>query len=480
MKKILLLSLALITILTSCASPMMQLNSGADDEISFSQIDASQNKLEQDVKNIEDIENIEEYALQVNNAKSANKISFTDENGKAAYKIVYPEKTVEIIHDAAEALRVALKEATGKNFKKQSDATADSDDAYEILIGDTNREQSKHTLSEKEYSIKVDGKKIVIVGGSYYSTAVALSKFKALFSKEDPCVNKSLNVNGTLDPLYRVAVSNSGDTSIDIYEITPFNTKAKLVKTFKDVGATGLNFRKTDKHGEVVVCASGSVVKVIKYDTGKVVWSKSGIANSAHGAELLPNGVVAVASSTPNTLSFFDMNSSASKTLTLDDAHAVLWDPKNEVVWAAGYTEIRAYTVKLSGGKLTVTEDAAKRSPFNNTGAHDLAPVYGDKDKMWVSTFGKIYVYDKTTNKFSESINGSNGIVCGRRVKGLGNFPDGSMITTYPDEKSTSLYTWTTEKLNFYFMYEGKLYFSPVYTPKEHYYKVRIVCTDYQ
>jgi hypothetical protein len=99
---------------------------------------------------------------------------------------------------------------------------------------------------------------------------------------------------------------------------------------------------------------------------------------------------------------------------------------------------------------------------------------------MWVSTFGKIYIYDKTTKKFSEAIKGNNGIVCGRRVKGLGNFADGSMVTTYPDEKKTSLYTWTTEKINFYFMYEGKLYFSPVYTPKVHHYKARVVCTDYQ
>jgi hypothetical protein len=277
-----------------------------------------------------------------------------------------------------------------------------------------------------------------------------------------------------------VAVSNSGDTSLDVYEIMPFNTKPTLVKTFKNLGATGVNFRHTEKHGDVIVCASGSVVKVINYNTGKEIWSKTGIANSAHGAELLPNGVVAVASSTPNTLSFFDMNSKASKTLTLDDAHAVLWDPKYEVVWAAGYTEIRAYKVTLSGGTLTVKEDTSKRSPFNNTGAHDLAPMHNDKDKMWVTTFGKIYIYDKTTKKFSEAIDGSSGIVCGRRVKGIGSFADGSMITTYPDEKTTSLYTWTTEKLNFYFMYEGKLYFSPAYTPGEHYYKVRIVRTDYQ
>ena len=487
MNRLLILFLILVTLFTGCAAnPATDMSESASgSESLFAQLDASQGAIDPTLSGEnENVQGVDINTLTSSNAYAteSSQLSFTDANGKAAYTIVYPEKTIEIIHDAAEALRVALNNATGKKFKKQSDATPANANAYEILIGNTNRSQSQHTLKEKEYSIKVDGNKIVIVGGSYYSTAVAVSKFKELFSKSKPYIAKDLSIKSALNQVYRVAVSNSGDKSIDIYELTPFNTTPTLVKTFKNVGATGLNFRHTQTNGEVVVCASGTEVTVLSYSTGKKIWSKTGIASSAHGAEILPNGVVVVASSTPNTLSFFDANKggTASKTLELKDAHAVLWDPKYEVVWAAGYTEIRAYKVKLSNGTLTVTEDTSKRSPFNNTGAHDLAPVYYDKDKMWVSTFGKIYVYDKTTKKFSETINGSNGIVNGRRVKGLGNFPDGSMITTYPDEKSTSLYTWTTEKLNFYFMYEGKLYFSPVYTPNEHYYKVRIVCNDYQ
>ena len=468
MKRILLLAIALVTFLTACAGPMTSNTSEA-------LIQNEQQKASSDVSKPIEISQNDLYA------NKEDMLSFTGADGKAAYSIVYPENTIEIIHDAAEVLRVALKEATGKDFKKYSDATPDADNTYEILIGNTNRSQSKNTLKEKEYLIKVDGNKIVISGGSYYATATAVSEFKNLFSKSSPYIKKDLSIVSSVNTLYRVAASNSGESSIDIYEITPFNTAPTLVKRFYDIGSTGLNFRWTKEHGEVIVCASGTVVKVISYNTGKVIWSKTGIAKSAHGAELLPNGVVAVASSTPNTLSFFDMNGSASKTVELDDAHAVLWDPKYEVVWAAGYTEIRAYKVTLSSsGALTVTEDTSKRSPFNNTGGHDLAPVYYDKDKLWISTFGKIYIYDKTTKQYSTEIDGDNGIIGMRRVKGLGNFPDGSMVTTYPDEKADSLYTWTTEKINFYFKYEGKLYYTPIYTPKMHYYKVRIVCTDYQ
>lgn len=476
MKKLLLLSLALITLFTSCTGSVASLPSNDQELINNIDIQEPSNS---------DFEAITPMTLPSNTLYATNedKLFFTDSNGKAAFSIVYPEKTIEIIHDAAENLRVALNKATGKSFKKHSDATANSDNAYEILIGNTNRAQSKHNLKEKEYSIKVDGNKIVIVGGSYYATAVAVKEFKELFSKNAPYIKKNLSYTSEANDLYRVAVSNSGTGSIDIYEVTPFNTTPKLVKRFLDAGATGINFRWTEKHGEVIVCATGTVVKVLNYNTGKVIWSKTGVASGAHGAELLPNGVVAVASSSSDTISFYNMNGSSSKTVTLDDAHAVLWDPKYQVVWALGYYEIRAYTVTLSSsGAITVKEDTDKRFSFKgtNTGGHDLAPVYYDKDKMWVSCFSKIYIYDKVNKKFSTVIEGDNGIVGYRRVKGLGNFPDGSMVTTYPDEAEDSLYTWTTEKINFYFKYEGKLYYTPLYTPNMHYYKARIVCTDYQ
>lgn len=478
MRKILAFSLVLVMMLTGCSASVTNTvgtNSNHDNALLPSEVTV---EFDDPTENMAELD-----SLPANNvyASSTEKIYFTDENGKAKFNIVYPEKTIEIIHDAAEVLRTKLKSVAGVDFKKHSDATDATDDTYEILIGDTNRSQSKHTLGEKEYVIKVDGNKIVIVGGSYYATAVAVSEFKDLFSRSLPYVKKNLSLKSSANTVYRAAVSNSGEASVEIYEITPFNTKPVLVKRFYNVGATGINFRMTEKYGEVMVCASGQVAKVIDYDTGKEIWKREDVAKGAHGAELLPNGVVAVASSTSDTVSFFNMNGTAKKTVTLDDAHAVLWDPKYQVVWAAGYTEIRAYKVTVSSsGAITVTEDQSKRSPFNNTGGHDLAPVYYDKDKMWFSAFGKVYIYDKTNKKYNEVIPGDNGIMGVRRVKGVGNFPDGSMITTYPDEKKTSLYTWTTEKLNFYFKYEGKLYYTPVYTPKNHYYKVRVVCTDYQ
>ena len=185
MNRLLIIFLVIITVFTGCAAnpPSDMSDSASGSESLFAQLDAAQGAMGENTN----LQGVDINTLPLNSAYATEKdqLSFTNADGKAAYTIVYPEKTIEIIHDAAEALRVALNNATGKKFKKHSDATPGDANTYEILIGDTNRSQSKHTLKEKEYSIKVDGNKIVITGGSYYSTAVAVSKFKELFSKSN-------------------------------------------------------------------------------------------------------------------------------------------------------------------------------------------------------------------------------------------------------------------------------------------------------
>ena len=127
MKKIMILLLILVMMFTGCsAAKINMLDARAESDDVFSQIEATElggadaNKAEVDSKPAKNV-----YA------SSIEKVYFTDADGKAAFNIVYPEKTIEIIHDAAEVLRTALKKATGEDFKKHSDATDATDDTYE-------------------------------------------------------------------------------------------------------------------------------------------------------------------------------------------------------------------------------------------------------------------------------------------------------------------------------------------------------------
>ena len=457
MKKLLLIILALLMCLTACTAQKEQTaNTG----------DASDNASDT-------VETIPEDALL-----------FTDESGAAAYTVIYPDFPTEIIEAAAEDLRSNLTVVTGAKFAKSTDRDTKTKDKGEILIGLTNREQSKvtETLKEREYVIKVDGNKIVITGGSDYAIITALGEFQAMFSKDAPYVTETLSVSGKADKTqYLVAVTNRSSQQIDIYDLVPAsnNTMVKVKSLPISTPAAGLNIRSHTTFGDVVVWCGSKHAEIMSYETGEKIWSTDNAADNAHGIELLPNDVVAVASSSGNEVRFFDIFASSStyKSMKLEDAHGVLWDPENEVVWALGLSKLTAYKVERTGSGITVTEDTSKSVKLISDYGHDIAPVYGDTDKMWITTSGGLYIYSKSDKTFTTHINGDNNVIKRSNIKGIGNFDDGSILSLYPDG---ALYEWTTQTINLYFKYGDKLYHTTYMTLGTHYYKCRVLRTDYQ
>ena len=408
---------------------------------------------------------------------------FTNEESRPLYKIIYPENSAEIILQAAEILHAHLSLVTGVEFEISDDSVAPSSEMGEILVGSTNREDSNVELSDNNYTLKIAGKNIVVTGASDYATAVAVREFTNLFDKDPPGIDEELSVVSAPEP-YRVALTNSKDATIDIYTLVPFSDEPVLERRIQTKsGCTGINFRDDETYGKVIIVASGTYAEMLKYDTGERIWFTRKAATGAHGAELIPGGIAAVASSSGNAIRLYDLEGYSSQytEIPFTDAHAVLWDPKNELLWGLGATELRAFKVVKEGKNLiTVTEDMERYTKLPSNLGHDLAPYYYDDDKMWVTVFSSFYIYDKNTKTFTEELEGDDGSIVRKRVKGIGNFADGSIVTAYPDELETSYKGWTTEKINFYFKYGDKLYYCPFETPDMHHYKSRIVCTDYQ
>ena len=114
MNRLLIIFLVIITVFTGCAAnpPSDMSDSASGSESLFAQLDAAQGAMGENTN----LQGVDINTLPLSNAYATEKdqLSFTNADGKAAYTIVYPEKTIEIIHDAAEALRVALNNATGK------------------------------------------------------------------------------------------------------------------------------------------------------------------------------------------------------------------------------------------------------------------------------------------------------------------------------------------------------------------------------
>lgn len=84
------------------------------------------------------------------------------------YTIIFPSGTSPLPRYAAMILKTDIEDLVGVSLSYKADTAAESE--YEILIGNTNRDESKVeglTLDSDEYLLKKDGKKIVMLGEGY-------------------------------------------------------------------------------------------------------------------------------------------------------------------------------------------------------------------------------------------------------------------------------------------------------------------------
>lgn len=104
------------------------------------------------------------------------------EKGKSSYTVVYPEDADTKVIRAARSLATALKSYTGADIGNQDDYLKKGETAseYEILVGLTNRPESTGVykdLAAGEYTVRMVGKKLVILGGSNTGTSNAADYF---------------------------------------------------------------------------------------------------------------------------------------------------------------------------------------------------------------------------------------------------------------------------------------------------------------
>lgn len=418
-------------------------------------------------------------------------VSLLDENGKALYRIVRPDEGSDGEIQNGVDLKKSLKALTGTDFSLTTDFLMPNEslealaDVPEILIGATNRPESaeaREGLGMNEYVIRVVGSKIVIAGGSATMTSRALEAFLAMLSAENGfALSIDLNIKETIERgAYLVALTNQGNSHLEVYDISDGKLdESSLVWSFKMpyYNIAGTKFRHSEQHGDVAlaVCGNGYGC-MISYPEGKLLWRTEAAANNPHSIELMPCGVIAIASSTGGEVRFFttdkNLSRTASASVKLEDAHGVLWDDEKQVLWAIGRTVLTAYRVTLEGGKVTVTEDTTLRATIPTDHAHDLAPVYGNKNELWITTGSHVYRFDKTKKTFSTAYAGHESLDRGA-IKGVGNFDDGSLVYIFPDGAFKS---WTSQSA--IFLRGGEKL--TLASTDGHFYKIRVWDTRYQ
>ena len=413
-------------------------------------------------------------------------VYLVDVSGNAIFRIVHPEKLSSDARSDVKDFELALDDLTGANFKLVSDASSKDQSAEElaeiceILIGDTNRPESveaRKGLTVNDYVIRVMGNKIVITGISDLTTKRAMDTFLELMGGESGARLMSsthILMNIVRGP-YLVALTNTSKGYVEVHDVTGGTlNEASLVWSYKINSISGVKLRYSEKHGEVMLATGGlDYACMVSYPEGKLIWSTNATGSNPHSIELLPNGVVVTAASDGDQVRFFKTDEAESEfalaTMPLVQAHGVLWDEERELVWAIGWDILTAYRVQINeDGSLTVTEDENLRTTLPSTGAHDLAPVYGSENELWISTHDKVYRFNTETMSISTDYEGYEQISVAN-IKGIGNFNDGTTVYIYPDAAYAQ---WTSKSI--YLVKPNSKAVDQITSETNHFYKVRV------
>lgn len=274
----------------------------------------------------------------------------------------------------------------------------------------------------------------------------------------------------------RIAVYDLNDSDWS----TPDWTWSYPEKTF--VNPDGVKFRHHAPSGfdVMVMCCSGGFVGMVSYPQGELLAYVENAGGNPHSVEVLPDGALAVAASNGNYVRIYDTSgygdvSEKYTQVKLEDAHGLLWDPEYEVLWALGRSELVAYEVD-EDHKMTRVENLCV-SLFSH-GGHDLAPVFGNTDLLWASTGANVLQISKSTGTCSILYPGGPSLSAISNVKGIGNFPDGTVVYSRADNVGQE---WNTDTvyIGTYNKDENRYYFEERKVPGAEYYKIRIFEKSY-
>ena len=239
-----------------------------------------------------------------------------------------------------------------------------------------------------------------------------------------------------------------------------------------------VRLRRHPETGELVfLTCSAEMLAMVKYPSGERVWSTHIERDcNAHAIELLPNGCIAVAGSSGNILRVYSARTPDDDRYTemkYLDAHGLLWDPERNVLWAVGMDKLTAFTLEGTPEETTLKEDRKYRTSLPNIYGHDIMPVYGDSDKLWVTAIHP-YLYDKTTKRILTDYDGSSLLDTGD-LKSVGSTAEGVLVRALPNGTFRS---WDTDTLDV--LWPGDTELTSYQLPYVAFYRARIWSPEYQ
>ncbi|MBL7972294.1 MAG: hypothetical protein JNL03_12335 [Prolixibacteraceae bacterium] len=212
-------------------------------------------------------------------------------------------------------------------------------------------------------------------------------------------------------PPYAIVMTNQANASIviadassqkNIWEWNP--SMGKIPQERKRWFSNPSEVKPVYNNTCILMTASGGAVALIRIADRKVLfYGYAGV--NPHSATLLPDGNIVTASSADGILATFAADTVAGfgemvAKYELPAAHNVYWDTRRNKLYTATHV---MHTYDYNGQKLkpllnnhTVIDALPNGERFISS--HDLYPVDGEEDLLWLTTNDQVWMYDLNDN----------------------------------------------------------------------------------
>lgn len=153
----------------------------------------------------------------------------------------------------------------------------------------------------------------------------------------------------------------------------------------------------------ILMTASGGAVALIRLADHKLVFYAN-CGQNPHSAEILPDGNIVTAESRSGEINTFVVDTVKvfgvkANTVKLGNAHNVVWDKKRQYLYATGTMKegvTALFRFKYNGNRSnpTLTNQTRIYTFDKESGGHDLFPVFGEQNKLWLTAASAVYKFD--------------------------------------------------------------------------------------
>lgn len=153
----------------------------------------------------------------------------------------------------------------------------------------------------------------------------------------------------------------------------------------------------------ILMTASGGAVALIRVSDHKLMFYAN-CGQNPHSAEILPDGNIVTAESRSGEINTFVVDTVKvfgvkANTVKLGNAHNVVWDKKRQYLYTTGTMKegvTALFRFKYNGNRSnpTLTNQTRIYTFDKESGGHDLFPVLGEQDKLWLTAASAVYKFD--------------------------------------------------------------------------------------